>query len=879
MSGKWRRYLNVPSRDRARIRRDVEDEFQTHLALRAEELSRNGMAVDEARTQALREFGDLDDATGYCTALDRDTERRLLASQWLSDLRHDAAHTLRVLRRAPSFAVATIVTLALAIAASTSVYSVLHAYLVRPLPFPASDRLMSVVPAPSLAAFPRMPSLRDVDWRKVDSLFEATAAWDLDGFTIPGEQHADYVDGAWVSEGFFRALGLAPAIGRGFQPDEYRGSAPIAIISHDLWTRRFGANPAIVGTTITLHSTDRPREASVVTIVGVTPRGFWPINRFTDVLRPLPEPRMPSLARLTPGVTRVEAQARLDAVVRAQLTGDVDPAWHMSLMPAGDEHAAQARPVLLAVFGAALFMLLAACGSVSGALTSRLAARRTEVAIRLALGGSRARIVRQLVTESAVLALVAGAMGIMLAVATLDAFGPVIERYLGATAPGGTSALRPSMSVVAWSVALCGAIGVVVGLIPASLYFGAGRGDTTLSLSASRGAAGRTLGGRLRRTLIAGQVAVAMVLLFGAGLMFRTLDRMSNTDLGFRADGVMKATVLFPATRYADSAARRQVMARLLDAVAATPGVRSAAAVFPHPFRDAASQPVVVEGSDASSPPVAVQYTVSHNYFETMELRVVHGRTIRATDDHAAPLVVVIGEGLARTAGGSAGAIGRRVRVGGADAPWRTVIGVVRDTKKSFTPDAVSDIYVPYAQNPRAYQSIVARTDRGESTIFEPAKRAVALIDPVLALADVESLDDVVARVSAQRRGITTMLTAFAVFALGLSALALYASLSYAVLQRRPELAVRMAVGATSGGIVQLVLREGLTTAAIGVGIGGVSSVALGRVLETQLYGVGSTDPLTLVVISIVLILAAAAACLAPSLEAARTDPALALRE
>jgi putative ABC transport system permease protein len=888
--GTLRRYLALPSRTRTRVTRDVDDELREHIASRAEELERAGMSREEACETAMRLFGDLDDATRYCATIDRRAERRSRLQTMVAEVWQDATHALRAMRLAPSFTAATVLTLAVAIGASTAVYGVLDTYLIRALPFPEPDRLVSIMDAPS-ERFQRSPSLRDVDWSSADSLFEATATWDLDGFTITGGDHAENVTGAWVSRGFFPTLRLGLAIGRGFRDDEFAQPAPVAILSHALWVRRFHADTSVIGSTITVHSTDRPNETSAVTIIGVTPRDFWPIHwRDSDLLRPLPpDPSwMPALARLKPGVTREQTQARFEALVRAQIKGDIDPAWHTSLVPPLDRHSARARPLLTAMLAATIFMLLAACGSVAGALVSRMAARRSELAVRLALGGSRGRIVRQLLTESAVMATLAGAVGLVVAYVLLDVGGPFVERQIGTKVPGGAVALRPTAPLMMLSIVASALAGIALGIVPALVFVRRARLGIVLGSTRATGAHGGAA--RVRRTLIAGQVALAMVLLFGAGLMFRTIAEMHATRLGFDAEGLIKGTVLLPLSRYPDSTGKRVVMDRLLARLSTMKGVEGAAATYPYPFGGSWNMPVTTEGAagDAESAPKTMVYTVSPAYFETMKIPLRAGRRFDARDDHASPLVVVVSEALARRVAPAGDAIGRRIRVrvphlasfdDDDKLPLRTVIGVVGDTRKEFAASSTPDVYVPYAQNPRALQSLVVRVRQSDATAVEALKRAVSSVDPALALSGVESIPDVIADAGGQRRGLTILLGTFASFALALSALALYASLSYTVVQRRTELAVRLAVGANTPSILRLVVGEGLTTAAIGIGVGAVASLAAGRVLRAQVYGVGTTDPGTLALISVVLAVAVVAACAVPGLRATRTDPALALRD
>jgi hypothetical protein len=328
----------------------------------------------------------------------------------------------------------------------------------------------------------------------------------------------------------------------------------------------------------------------------------------------------------------------------------------------------------------------------------------------------------------------------------------------------------------------------------------------------------------------------------------------------------------------------------MLARIAATAGVRSVAVAFPLPFGSAFRFPVLVDGAvpDEETAPRASVFTVSPGYFETMDVRLRAGRAFRPTDDHRSPLVVVISESLARRVAPGGSAIGQRIRVrvpylpsfeDQDERPWRTVVGVVTDTEKEFAANPPPDVYVPYAQNPRSYHAIVVRTDRPEATMFEPVSRAVSAVDPALALSRIESMADVVADQGGQRRGLTALLGVFAFFSLGLSALALYASLSYTVVQRRAELAVRMALGARGRSILRLVVIEGLVTAAVGVAVGAAASLSSARVLRNQVYGVATADPVTLVSISVVLTLVVVAACVAPALRAVRIDPALVLRE
>jgi putative ABC transport system permease protein len=449
------------------------------------------------------------------------------------------------------------------------------------------------------------------------------------------------------------------------------------------------------------------------------------------------------------------------------------------------------------------------------------------------------------------------------------------------------------MAVVATLAIASTIVGLALGLVPAVALLRNSREPISLAVGAGRGTVDRRGGLTARRLLIAGQVTVAMVLLFGAGLMFRSIAQINALTLGFRPDGVLKASVLLPFASYPDSADKRLLISRLLSRIQETDGVQSAAAVYPYPFGGGAGGfPVLVEGaaSDDATAPRGSVHTVTPGYFTftTMGIPLRSGRDFGSMDDHAAPLVVVISEGLARRIDPARNVIGRRIRVrvpylanftDEDNRPWRTIVGVVADTRDDFALDEPADVYVPHAQNPRSAMGIVVRARGSERDLAEPVRRAVAAVDPALALYRVGPLAAVVAEEGAQRRGLTVLLSAFALFSLALSALALYASLSYMVVQRRPELALRMAVGASAASILRLILGEGMLTTSIGLMAGAVASVGLGRVLGNQLYGVAPTDPATLASISLVLVVTVTGACVIPSTRAARIDPAIALRE
>lgn len=855
--------------------RELRDEFRFHLDMRAAELERAGLAPDQARAEALRQFGDVDDAWAYCHNEDRQRMRAHRLTTWLGNLRRDLILAWRTTRRQPAFAATTVVVLGIAIAIATSVYGVVHAYVVRPLPYPDADRLVQIIAGPSREPFRNPPSLANVDWTAVDSVFAATVSWDLDGFTLAGDDRPEYVDGAWVSSGYFTALGMRPAIGRGFAPDEYTSGAPVAIISDALWSRRFGRDPGVVGRTIRAHSTDRPRENQLVTIVGVMPTGTWHVSRFTDVLRPLSMPRLPSLARLPDGISMAEAQRRLNAVVLAQL-GAVDPAWHMALVSLQDEYTYQFRPILVALLGAALFLLLIGGASVAGAQVARTAARRAELQVRVALGASRARIVWQLVAENLLLAGAAALCGVVLATLILDLAGTFVTEQLRADVPGGVGRLRPDAGVLALAVLIGTALGLGFGMLPALVSTHAT--PATALQGTAKGSARAAAAPRFRRLLIAGQVALTTMLLVGAGLMTRTILALGAEPLGFDPASVVKANLLLPMGHFPDPSARRTGVDRLLAALAATPGVQSAAVASPHPYRGTLPASVLSAEAQATREdgPQAVMYVVSPEYFGVMRIPVSGGRVFRPADAAETP-VAMISESLARELWPDADPIGRRLRVG-ADTMWRTVVGTVAETREVVASTQRPEVYLPYAQVPRSYVSLVVRTTTEAGAMGPVLQRAVAEVDDLLALADIEPMTAVVDRDGTRHRTLAGLLVVFAVFALGLAVLGLYSSLAYVVAQRRQEIAIRVAIGASPRGVARLVLREGVPVVAAGLIVGVGLSVALGRLLAAQLYGVTPTDPVTFVAIAMLLAVTALGAILLPIRQAIRVPPAATLR-
>jgi predicted permease len=864
-----RRFLKLP-RGKARVERDLDAELAFHLSMRIADLRARGLSESDARTEALRQFGDMAEARDYCAGVDRQGEQRTRRLAWLEDLRTDLAIGWRQIVRHRAFSIASIGTLTVAIGVTTAVFGVVHAYLIQPLPYPEPERLYHVIAGPSRDRFPNPPSLREVNWEPAKAEFAGSVAWDLDGFTLAGGERPEYADGAWVSPDYFSSLGLSPGSGRAFLPGEYRpGASPVAIISDGLWSRRYNRDPGVVGSTLRLYSTDRPTERELVTIVGVMPAGAWHVSRFTDVLRPLSTNRIPSIVKLRPGTSADDAARRLTSIVLAQI-GTADPAWHMSLASLQDEYTHRVRPTLIALMGAALFMMLIAGASVAGSFVVRATVRRGELVVRSALGASRLRLVRQLFTESALLVVVASAGGAGLAAALVSAIGPNLGTWLGASIPadgiGGGG-------VLALAVVASASIAFLFGVLPLALVI---RGPAAGAVPRdARGAASTAPG--IRRTLIATQVAFTVVLLTGSALMLRSVWALNNSSLGFTPEGVVRGDLLLPVSRYPDSLARLAVSDRIIaelesqrfDAALANPAAFSAGHQGAIATEDREVDPLSATRASA--------FRVSRGYFRALQIPLLSGRLFDATDIQGAPPVALLSDRLARQLFPGQQALGRRIRLENSDV-WATVVGITGDTRKPVSAEQLPDVYVALEQNPRAYVTVLARTAGDASRALAAVQAAVGRVDDVLALADVAPLTDVVTRDRARHDVLATLLTAFAVFALALAAFGLHTSISYSIAVRQRELAVRMAIGASPPAVVRLVMTEGARMIAVGLAVGVGLSGALASVLTTRIDGVGGLDLTTALGISLVMVIAAATALMAPARRATRVDPAIVLR-
>jgi putative ABC transport system permease protein len=820
----------------------------------------------------------------------------------------DVRQGLRVLMNTRGVTAVVIVTLALGIGATTAVFSVVDAVLLRPLPYSGADRLVrlaeqvrAIRPGGGRAGGARAAIVTSdtfTAWRESPRTLEALAAYSQRAYTLTGLGEPVRLRGTAVSTSMFPMLRVVPERGRLFNPGEDRsGADQVAILSDGLWTRRFNRDPAIVGRAITLD--DRP-----VTVVGILPASVYFPDRESEIWTPMTidiVPRQPgqrfilafsAIGRLKDGVSLAQAEAEGTSVAAhaqpplppGMRAGDRPPAG-MRLRPLQDEMVAHVRPALLVLAGAVLFVLLIATANIANLLLARGASRQRDLAVRTALGASRGRLLRQLLTESVLLGVAGGAVGVALAYA--------LQRALPAIAPGNIPRIDEASvdgRVLAFACLLSIATGLLFGLAPA---LQGSRVDVLRTLNEAgiqqTGGFRFLKGNRLRSVLVMAEVALSIVLLAGAGLLVRSFVRLIDVNPGYDPTNVITAQVSPPSVRYPTPALQRAFFDELLARVAAVPGVKAAGTTNLLPLLP--GNMVLgfgIQGEPRPSSPEQMPRAsiriVSAGYGEAMGLELSAGRLLTAADREGAPVVAVVNESLARQYFAGGRAVGSQIQLFGPEPV--EIVGVVGDVRHSgLDAEPQPEMYVAFQQVPdRARMggpgatSLVVRSAGNPLALVPFLRRAVLDVDPDIPLDNVMTME---ARVSASVAGprfYALLLGFFALLALVLAAVGIYGVLSYNVSHRHREIGVRMALGAEGGDILRLVVREGLRLTGVGVAIGLGGAFGVTRFLKTLLFGVTATDPITYVAVTALLVLVAALACWVPARRATRVDPMAALR-
>jgi predicted permease len=880
--------------DRRGVEREIADELRFHLEMEASAQRRRGLDADAARTEAARIFGGLERT--------KDDLRDARGGNGLENTFKDARYAVRALRRNPGFTSVAVLTLALGIGANTALFSVVNGVLLRPLPYRDPERLVAIRNTwdgntDPLRAVASISPAEYFDYRDRMQAFESFGVYAPATVSVTGNGEPEQLPAAAMSAAVFPTLGVAPAAGRVFGESEDVPGVNVAVLSYGLWQRRFGGSREAIGRTIQL-------DGVATTIVGVMPEGFRvpeqlsetnPAQLFVppglsrDSVRIRGSHFLSGVARLRRGLTPAQGSEDVAAVGRRfpiDFPNDYPAkmAFAGGAIPLLDSVVGQIRPTLLILLGAVGFVLLIACANVASLLLSRTEGRRREMAVRTALGAGKGRLLRQLLVESVVLSLAGGAFGVALAVAGTRLLIALRPRTIPRL-----DAIGVDVRVLAFALLASTVVGVLFGLLPALQA-------TRLDLQSMLRQGGRGLasGGRqgARRALVVSQVAIALVLLVGAGLMTRSFVRLLSVDPGYRVDHVLTVPITLPSSRYAENERVIAFFRELSGRLAALPGVTNVGAV--------AGVPLVSErgdiGIDIEGRPVAPGerkrradwQVVTPGYFKAIGMRLLRGRGIEDTDVESTPGVVVINEALAKQYWPNDDPIGKRFTLGGKAGPGMvTIVGVVADVRQSSLAAApTGEMYLAHTQfrfwggGNRVLRSLslVLRTTSEPGAMTRSVRSEVATLDPQLPLGQFRTMEELRGESVSQPRFLMFLFTVFSTVAVSIAVIGIYGVIAYGVAQRRKEIGIRVALGARPSSVAAMIVRQGMGLAALGIIAGLVLAFMLTRFLSGFLFSVTPNDPLTLAAVVAALAGAALAASYVPALRATRTDPVEVLR-
>ena len=791
----------------------------------------------------------------------------------------DLRHGIRSLLKQPGFTVIAILTLALGIGANTAIFSVVNAVLLRPLPFKESDRLIIAWNKGAEAAGGDRTPLAVaelLDWRAQTRVFESVSAFAPRTFNYVGSDGPERVVGARVTTNFFATLGVEPKLGRAFLPEEEQPNAPsAAIISEEFWRRHFGADEQVIGKAIKLNEQS-------ITIVGVMPASLrFPVAQaeiWTAMQISPPERWGPwflqGVGRLKPGVTLQQAYAETRAM-KIGLAGGKN--FDLNLVSINDYIIGDVRAALIALFIAVTVVLLIAAANVANLTLVRANGRAKEISIRTALGASRARIIRQLVMESLLLALVGGALGVLWAIWGVD-----LLRKLAPQDIPRLDQINVNVRVLGWTTLVSLITGLIFGLAPAWHSSRVNLNETLKE--GGRGATDGTSRKRWRHGLVIAELALAVMLMIGAGLLVKSLWHLQRVELGIDPARVLTMQLALRGQRYSESQQLRGFCSRLIEQAQALPGVRTAALSdsLP-PNENSGSSDFRIEGRSFKKreEPIAYFIRVSPDYFRALGIHLRTGRYFTTADNADKPNVTIINETLRRRVFSNEDPLGKRLNLGSEREPdWHQIVGVVDDVKYNGLADEVQPaLYLAVAQAPSRDLSLIVKTDVADPlNLVASVRSEIWKIDRELPIAQIRTLDDRLAGATAQPRFRTTLIALFAVIALLLACIGIYGVMSYAVTQRTHEIGIRVALGARTMNVLGLVLGNGATLAIAGVALGLAGAFGLTRLMTTLLFEVKPTDPMTFAIVAIVLLVVALIACYLPALRATKVDPLVALR-
>ena len=888
----WRRYLRFRGRD---VRADVADELEFHIEMIAERLIQQGVAPDRARARAREEFGDFERARALCEGIGADQARRHQWGELLDSLAKDVRFAFRSLRRAPGFTATIVFTLAFGIGASTAIFSIVRGVLLRPLPFVEPDRLVRVWEVSPRGDDHNVVSIGNyVSWRERARSFSAIGAHSAPfGVTLVEAGEPTRITTADMTPSVMHVLGGRAALGRTFVPDDGKGDGRAVVLSHELWANRFSGDPGIVGRRLMIN------DASY-TVVGVMPAAFEFPSAGVDIWRPVtahhidPDERRSHtwyvVGRLTPTANLETASAEMHAIAGALAREfpQYMKGFGTNVVSMADDMVASVRPLLLILLAGATLLLVVACANIANLLLARAVGRRREMAVRGALGAGRARLVRQLLTESVVIAFVGGLLGAAMAV--------LLTRALTMLAPDDIprlSAVWIDGAVLGYALATTLASGLLFGFAPVMRILRGGRNDgqslhLALRAAGDRGGSGRQAG--VRSILLVGELAVSLILMSGAGLLLRSAHRLASIDYGYRPAGLVAASFDLPRARYDGNDRHSAFYDQLIAGVRELPHVTGVAgtteelgssssmtfsfAIEGRPSRNASGR------EDAQ--PLRV---VAGDYFRVMGIPVRRGRAFAPTDRADAPPVAIVNESLARLLWPDADPVGSRVSFVGPPGPWLQVVGVVGDTRSNAA-DAtpLPAMYMPFSQKRwpwMTWLTLVARTDAtgNAQTLGSELRRFVRQVDARLPIHGVSAVPDLYRESVARRRFATVLTAVFAALALILGVVGMYGVVSYGVVQRGREFGIRLALGARASQVTGEVVREALALAGIALIVGLAAALGLTRLLSGLLYEVSPRDPVTFAAVALIVAAVAVAAAWVPARRATRIDPAMTLRD